>query len=197
MKHLIPHFRILLRQYFAALVLLFSYYTSSAMAAEYSAVAEYKLKAALIYKLTGFVEWPERINTSDTDKFGICVLGRDDFGNSLDGLEGRVVGDYPITIKRFAQSSSINSECQIVFISESKKAYLTEISKALLQYPILTIGDSENFAEKGGMLQFTEGDKRIGFKVNLVNAKLAGLKIAAPFLKICTVVNFNQTDHWQ
>ncbi len=170
---------------------------SSLTAAEQLAVSEYKLKAALIYKLTGFVEWPERINKTDFDKFGICILGRDDFGDALDNLQGNLVGELPIVIKYFTQSSSINTQCQIVFISDSKTPFLRDITRSLLKYPILTLGDSENFAKDGGMLQFTQGDKRIGFKVNLANSRQAGLKIAAPFLNISTVLDTNNTDEEQ
>lgn len=149
---------------------------------------EYELKAALLYKLTRFVEWPADIIGKPQDSFGICVLGENKFGSALQALKGRKVGDSMITIQFFKQSAGIGNTCQLVFISDSKKAFLKPILNALWQQPVLTIGDSAGFAEKGGMIQFTRGGKRIGFKINLQRAKDSQLKIAAPLLELATIV---------
>jgi hypothetical protein len=148
--------------------------------------SEYKLKAALIYKLTRFVEWPA--SSGGGDNFGICLLGRDDFGRALDALETRKVDDKPIRIQRLVQSEAVDRSCQILFISESKRPFLRSILHSLAHLPILTIGDVERFAEKGGMIEFTRGRKRIGFRINLQQANRAGLKIAAPLLELATIV---------
>lgn len=150
---------------------------------------EYRLKAALIYKLTRFVEWPKTGDTHGAEQFGICVLGRDDFGSALDALQGRVVNDAVISIRRFNQSDGVGMNCQMIFISDSKRAFIGTILHSFGNYPILTIGDSSRFAEKGGMIQFTRDGKHIGFKINLRRAHASGLKIAAPLLQLATIVD--------
>ncbi len=149
---------------------------------------EYKLKAALIYKLSKFVDWPDPAGAGNNGTFGICVLGEDPFGSALDALAARKTGGRPIRIHRFTQSETIDTRCQIVFISESKRAFLRPILQSLRQRPILTLGDTNNFAEQGGIMQFTRGDKRIGFKINLGQARQSGLEIAAPLLELATVI---------
>lgn len=157
--------------------------------------AEYKLKAALIYKLTRFIEWPETYssiypqNKPAQNHFGLCVLGRNDFGSALDALNGRKVGTAIISVKHFKQSDSISRFCQLVFISDSKQAFLKAILFSISQYPILTIGDSPGFAKKGGMIQLVHGDKRIGFNINLQRTNASGLKISAPLLELSTIVS--------
>ncbi len=150
------------------------------------ASSEYKLKAALIYKLTRFVEWPGDALAGES--FGICLLGRDDFGSALDALETREVRHKPIRIQRFVQSESVDESCQILFVSKSKRPFLGNILRTLARQPILTISDLDRFAEKGGMIEFTRGRKRIGFRINLQRANSAGLKIAAPLLELATIV---------
>ncbi len=147
---------------------------------------EYKLKAALIYKLTKFVEWPR--SSQEKKQFGICILGRNDFGSALDALEARQVGNQPIHIQHFSQSEAVNSSCQILFVSESKRPFLKTILHSLAHLPILTIGDIDKFAEMGGMIELNRGHKRIGFRINLQQADRAGLKIAAPLLDLATIV---------
>ncbi len=148
--------------------------------------SEYKLKAALIYKLTRFVEWPGE-NRQRTE-FGICILGRDDFGSAVDALESRSVQGLPIRIRRLVQSEAVDSRCQILFVSESKRPFLRSILASLEERPILTIGDLDGFAEKGGMIEFVRGRQRIGFRINLRQASRAGLEIAAPLLELSTIV---------
>jgi hypothetical protein len=150
--------------------------------------AEYKLKAALLYKLTRFIEWPPRDGTA-ASRFGICVLGRDDFGQSLDELSVRKVGEASIVIHRFKNSGSIGASCQLVFISDSKRAFLGKILRRLKKKPMLTVSDSEGFAVHGGMVQMSLADKRITFKINHRAAKMAGLKISSKLLNIATIVD--------
>ncbi len=85
---------------------------------------EYKLKAALIYKLTKFIEWPELQDSETPSSFGICLLGEDNFGDALDALQERKALGAPIIVYRHTQSEAIGTSCQILYISESKKAFL-------------------------------------------------------------------------
>ena len=154
---------------------------------------EYKIKAALIYKLTRFVEWPAKNGRNTSARFGLCVLGRDDFGSALEVLKGYKVDHAVISIQRFKRSQSINKYCQLVFISDSKQDFFRQIIKTIGKQPILTIGDSPTFAEKGGMIQLSYSDKRIDFKINLQQVKVSGLKIAAPLLEMATIINSSAT----
>ncbi len=156
---------------------------------------EYKLKAALIYKLSKFVEWPDPAKAGTVQNFGICVLGEDFFGPALEVLETRETGGLPIRIKYVSQSEGIGTECQVVFVSKSKRAFIRSILKNLGDRPILTLGDTQGFAEQGGIIEFTRGDKRIGFKINLESAERSGLKIAAPLLELATIIgSVEQTE---
>ncbi|MCK4709317.1 MAG: YfiR family protein [Gammaproteobacteria bacterium] len=170
----------------SCLMLLLLIYPLQLMAKDAPA-AEYKLKAALLYKLTQFVEWPNSTIYLQERSFGICVLGENLFGSSLDALQKRSVFDRKISVHYYEQSDEVIGHCDLVFISHSKKPYLKKILRKLKKYSILSISDIENFAERGGIIQFTSG-KRIGFKINIETAKNCGLKIAAPLLQLSKIV---------
>ncbi len=150
--------------------------------------SEYKLKAALLYKLSKFVVWPETEAAETSGEFGICILGDDPFGEAMDILQSRKTGGKTIRIHRFAQSEAIDKRCQIVFIDMSKRAFLGSILGKLRTMPILTVADMRGFARQGGMMQFTRGAKRIEFVINPQSAQRSGLEIAAPLLELATVV---------
>ncbi len=153
-----------------------------------SPTGEYKLKAALIYKLSKFVEWPDATAVDQAQSFGVCLLGEDSFGSALDALEKKTILGVPVKVYRFSQSESITHDCRVLFISKSKQGFLQKIVNKLQDQPILILGDTEDFAEQGGMIQFTYVKKRIGFKINLDRAKGSELKIAAPLLELATIV---------
>lgn len=149
---------------------------------------EYQVMAALIYKLTKFVTWPDIQTDNRSGRFGVCVLGENLFGNMLDALEQRKVGDKLIRVYRFDQSSELDQRCQLVFIGESKQAFLDSIVNNLGDRPVLTISDFDGFAQNGGMIEFTKGQQRIGFRINLNQVDAKRLKIAAPLLQLATIV---------
>lgn len=150
---------------------------------------EYRLKAALIYKLTKFIEWPELPTGQTLDTFGICLLGKDQFGDALDSLSKRSVKKIPIEIHRHTQSETVDSHCQIVYISSSKRGFIDIILQSLRSRPILTLSDLDDFAEQGGILQFTTGKQRIGFTINMESARQAKLNMAAPLLDLATLID--------
>lgn len=150
---------------------------------------EYKLKAALIYKLAKFIEWPNRGYGIPDKSFGICVLGDDPFGTALDVLNTHRIKGRQITIHRMAYSEEIKAgACRVLFISDSKQPFMKSMLQNLQYQPILTIGDTKGFAEKGGVIQLSSGERRTSFRINLTSGKRAGLEIAAPLLELATIV---------
>ncbi|MCA6127618.1 hypothetical protein AI19_13645 [Thalassolituus oleivorans 4BN06-13] len=168
-----------------SLCLTFCFFVPIAQADE-EATAEYKLKAALLYKLTRFVTWPEQ--EVKTSNFAICVLGENVFADALEPLRKREVKNHPIEIFYFSQSEDINQSCQLIFISDSKKAFIRQIIQRLNDEATLTLSDSSEFAANGGMIEFVQGERNIGFKINSAKAKQAGLSIAAPLLELAEIV---------
>ena len=154
-------------------------------AADTTPTREYELKAALIYKLARFVEWPEG---HLRDALRICVLGRDPFGSAIDALEARKRNELPIEVWRIAADDARLGACSILFITREKATGMKLLRSKLKGQPILTIGDSEAFARSGGTIQMALERKKIRFIVNLWSAEEAGLKIAAPLLDLSTVI---------
>lgn len=53
---------------------------------------------------------------------------------------------------------------------------------------MLTVGDSEHFAEEGGMIGFFLEDNKVRFEINLGAAEQAKLKISARLLALAKTV---------
>lgn len=157
-----------------------------------SVFEEYQLKTALLYKLTSFVAWPKHEKTLKS--FKICLVGLDNFGKTLDTLEGSFTNNTPITVHRYAGLSTQQLECQVIFISLEDKQSLGELLRTLAPFPILTVGDTDGFAASGGMIQLSSHDGQIKFDINLHEAKTANLQIAAPLLQLSHIINPNRKE---
>lgn len=155
--------------------------------AGYVANAENKIKVALIYKLTKFIEWPAQIDNK-TESFSICLVGDDSFGSVIDALEKRKVGGQQINIQRIRHTDTINVDCSVAYINVTNKKRLVSILRKLQTRPVLTISDHEQFVELGGMVQFIIRNSRMGFNINYDSSVAAGLSIAAPLLELANEI---------
>ena len=156
------------------------------------AVPEYELKAAIIYKIGKFVRWPE--TTADgRGTLKVCVVGRDEFGASIDGLAGQKIHDQVIAVQKIAAYGPEALQCQIAFISRSEEANAPATVAYLARAPVLTISDIDGFAALGGIVGFVTHDSKITFQINPVAGRRAGLEIGAQLLQLATLVADAQT----
>jgi hypothetical protein len=80
-------------------------------------------------------------------------------------------------------------QCHMLYIPVSQKKTLDIILPITLHRPILTVGDTPGYSERGVILNlFLEGSK-VRFKINESVAQKSGLKISYLLLKMGKVVN--------
>lgn len=157
------------------------------LAAQAPSPSEFEVKAAYLYNLGKFVEWPEPALAHD-DSFAICVLGRDPFGPILDAtLAGQTLKGKPAVARRIAGVQDA-AGCRILFISASQRAQVAHILAAVSRVPVLTVSDIEGFAARGGMVQFVPDDLGVRFELNVASAARAGLTFSAQLLRVAKSV---------
>ena len=151
-----------------------------------SSSVEYQVKAALIYNFAKFVDWPPEAAADDTLVVG--VLGQDPFGPALEALQRKTVKDRPIQVKRFATLDELE-QCHILFISSSEEANLLEIFGAVSGASVLTVGETESFAESGGVISLVNRRTKVRFKINVSAGESSGLQISSHLLKLAEIVD--------
>jgi hypothetical protein len=166
---------------------------SAPVRADPPAPTEYEVKAAFIYNFAKYVRWPEA-STSETGKpFVIGVIGRDPFGQVLDdAVRGQSLQGRAVSVKRFGKLDEVG-DCDLLFISSSEKSNLQRILEVLHKAPVLTIGDMDRFADRGGMINLTTEEKRVRFEINVEAAERAGLKPGSQLLRLARIVSDSQT----
>jgi YfiR/HmsC-like len=156
--------------------------------AEQAHPAEAQVKAAYLYNFGKFVTWPEGSPTKGAHTFGICVLGKDPFGATLDStVAGESINGKKITVSRPARIQDA-SECNVLFISASEEGHLASILAVAQRFGALTVSDMPHFAERGGTVGFVTSQGRIRFEVNLRAAEQSHLTLGSELLKVASAV---------
>ena len=110
------------------------------------------------------MEWPANAFTSAESPFTIGVLGDDPFGQSLDAtVQGESVQNRKLIIQRSRRLEDLQN-CQLIFISKSEKGRLGELLPKLSTRSILTVGELPDFANRGGVINFTWKARKCGLK---------------------------------
>jgi hypothetical protein len=146
---------------------------------------EYEVKAAFIHNIAKFVEWPAAPPTDG--KLRLCIVGQDPFGSALDSLRGRPIGDKVWEVSPAKPNSNLR-ECGVLFIAASERNNLGQVLNATRGSAVLTVGDSEGYAEQGVMVNFYREQNRVRFEINAEAASRAGLKISSQLLKLARIV---------
>ena len=142
--------------------------------------SEYEVKAAFLFNFAKFVKWPEDEARGPT--FVIAVLGSDPFGEILDRtLAGKTILDRNVEVRRI---ETVDAGVQILFIGSSEKGRLGEILKDLGDARVLTVGEMEGFAERGGMIAFRLRQDVVRFEINLDQVKRAHLKMSSQLIRL-------------
>jgi hypothetical protein len=151
---------------------------------------EYKVKAEFLERFTRFIEWPDDSPLKDPQKsFCICVTGKNPFGSYLTEMAGHIkIKGKAVEIHEIEQLAAELPKCQILFISRSEKNKLADILKFTEDKPILTVGDTDGFAEDGVLMNFFNSGSYIRFEVNIDRAEKSKLKFSSRLLKLAKLV---------
>jgi hypothetical protein len=151
-------------------------------------VGEYELKAAILYNLSRFVEWPPSAYADSQAPTVLCILGQDPFGDSLKTLgQKQDANGRPVSIRRLKNENGMR-DCHVLYISTSERKSVTQILSSLKGSNVLTVGEMSQFAVQGGIIQFTLEDKQVRFEINLDAASRMTLKISSRLLVLAQIV---------
>ena len=152
-------------------------------------LSEYQIKAAYLYYFTTFVDWPSESYSRTDETVVVGVLGEDPFGAILDEtLRGKSVNSRKLVVKRFSSIKEAR-DSHVLFISSSERERLPSILKALEGAAVLTVGDLDQFASRGGQIAFRTEDKKVRFDINVAAVQRAHLKISAQLMKLGRIVD--------
>jgi hypothetical protein len=155
--------------------------------AEVRVVDEYQIKAAYLFNLAKFVEWPSAAFNSVDEPFAICVLGRNPFGGLLEEVvRGKTIGNRPFQVREVSTAQQGGS-CHILFISSSEQKRVRSLMDEMKGSMTLTVGETDNFLADGGVVNLKLKDSRVRIEINPGCAERAKLRISSKLLSLAEV----------
>jgi hypothetical protein len=149
---------------------------------------EHQVKAAALYNIVAFTDWPVTAFASPEAPLVVGVLGQGPVAALLDEFVANETWQGRRIHLRRISSVAEARFCHVLFLANSEHARWPSMAANLERLPILTISDANNFARRGGIIELGVERNKLRLLVNLGAAQNAGLTISSKVLRLATVI---------
>ena len=140
------------------------------------------IKVAFLVNFAKYTEWP---SGSSAGGLRFCGLSAQALSGKLAQLQGRQVQGREIQVRAPASRDEWR-DCHVLYVAEGGRA--EAVLRAVGQAPVLTVSDSPDFAQSGGIIGLKLRAGRMRFDINLGAARRAGLNLSSQLLKLADEV---------
>ena len=125
------------------------------------------VKAGMIGKIAEFVRWPDSQGLTDPDRpFEFVILGQTPLEPHLVRYYRQVrIAGHRVFLRRAKDLADVGQP-HVLFIAATMDEELEKILGQLKRAPVLTVGDSEGFAERGVAVNLYVADDQVRFEVS-------------------------------
>lgn len=156
--------------------------TASLLPAHAEDDLENRVKTAFIYNFAKFIDWP---SGNDIEAFHLCLAGQTELGGLIKRtLDGKVIKDRNIRVQSIGWSTDALANCHMLYLNGSQSVQADRMLQTAHRESILTIGESEDFNNQGGIIRFLVVDGKVRFSINHAAARKVGLNISAKLLEV-------------
>ncbi|MGF1700370.1 YfiR family protein [Photobacterium makurazakiensis] len=146
----------------------------------------HKIKTVYVYRLANFIRWP----SPQPQPLRYCVLGRNSITVTLDTFFSNVEISSPLV--HMTDLTAASQQCDVLYITEQK----LNILQAIPQYPnLLTISDSPQFLERGGMIELRTYSSQIKPVLALTHLERSNLSVSSQLLRIAIIHRPQKPDN--
>ena len=160
--------------------------TSHADSASDAEALAQRVKAAFIYNFIQFTDWPEGALGEVDSPIVIGVLDPDPLGGNLEKtIAGKTAHGHPLKVKYINDPTQV-AGCHLIYACGDDGPVRKILAAATGS--VLTVGDSDAFAEAGGEIRFYLADNKIRFEINLTAVEKQKLQVSSKLLKVAKTV---------
>jgi hypothetical protein len=142
---------------------------------------EYDLKAAFVFNLVKFIEWPAAKFSAENSPLIIGVIGDEALDHFTRAFQEKSINQHKLLVRRLDPATNA-PECHVLFISRTEQQRASEMAKAGCHAQALTVGETDQFLELGGMIGFRLESDELRLEINDRCVHEAGLQITASAL---------------
>ena len=157
--------------------------------AQKASADEYEIRAAMLFNLTRFIDWPAWKLDATHPEFDVCLLGANPIGTSIDALmQGKTVQNKPVVVKHLTSIDNATA-CHILYESAGARKGVAHASGELEKSAVLTISEKANSDNPAQVMGLPTSDDHVHIEVNLGAAQRSGLTISSRLLHLATVTH--------
>jgi hypothetical protein len=150
---------------------------------------EARVKAAFVFNFARYVEWPDTAFADERSPYVIGVYGRSDLAEAIEEtLRGKAVHGRSVTVRRFSRAEPVGQPLHLLVVARGEPVDLRTLASATPGSPVLTVGDSEGFCQRGGAIDFYLEDGKVRFEMNLDVIEHLGLRVSSSLMRLGRLV---------
>jgi hypothetical protein len=179
----------------AALLLCFGLLLMQAQARAQAdtAGAEYRVKAAFLFKFTGYVDWPDAAFAAPDAPLVIGVLGAEALAAELARVvEGRRVNERSVQVRR-VRPGELPTGLHLLFLARTEAPLgpvsVPALAPALQGRPVLVVTEADAAMPPLSAINFVVAERRVRFEIALDAAERAGLRLSSRLLAVAQKVH--------
>jgi hypothetical protein len=148
---------------------------------------EYALKAVFLYNFVRFIDWPNSAFHSANDPLVIGIVGPDPFDSLIyEAIAGENYRGRPIQVEHFKGARDIR-HCHLLFVSRANAGELDQILAAVANHNVLTVGETENFLNHGGMIALVTEQNRVRLRINAAAVYHTQLTVSSKLMQVAQI----------
>jgi hypothetical protein len=150
--------------------------------------AEHQVKAAYLYRIAGYVEWPGAAFAGPDTPVTFAILGDDGIATELaQTVAGRTLNDRRLAVRRLKAGEPLTG-VHVLFIGRAEQGRTRQLAQAAQPQSILTVSESDGALDQGSVVNFVLADRRVRFEISLEAAEKSRLKLSSRLLAVATQV---------
>jgi hypothetical protein len=145
------------------------------------------LKAAFLFNFANFSDWPAD-HLLPGQALSLCVIGDGAVADALsETIRGRTVKGHELTVEVLKADGNIRA-CHLLYASGFDTSVIAQLVQVLRGAAVLTVSDSDKFAESGGVAQLIVENDRMRFAINPAAATRARIRLSSKLLNLARMV---------
>jgi hypothetical protein len=165
-----------------ALMLLAAVWAMSPAARAAESYSEDAVKAAFLYRFTGYVDWPAQ--AAADPQFIIAVLDADGVAAELGRLlQNRQIQNRPAQVRSIKNIRELDG-AHMLYIGGSHRDDLRRLISSVAGRPVLVVTNADGGLDAGSSVNFLLIDQRVRFEISLDAAQGSGLRVASELLAV-------------
>lgn len=168
--------------------LVFFLLTAASALPEESAPPEHEVKAEMLYKFLGYVDWPASAFETAKDPYRIAILGSHQLEEELRRVaEERSGNGRPVEVIRVKKPAQVDNP-HLVFVGRQADKHLPALGRMAEKRCFLLVTEHDDGLAHGGTINLRVVEGRVAFDVSLAGTKKCDYKLSARLLSVASSV---------